>query len=391
MEFLTNSNIEFMKYRKVLVWVSVSLLLLAVVELFFWTGINLGIDFAGGTQLTVKMQQATEIQDLRNLFEEAGQRDVVIQQYGSDESNEVLIKAPVVEGSEEGSSQALIEALTRSLNTGLQGKVDLNQRGSDAISTVLTQADPDNRALDEDQGQAHYDALAASIIANRNSLGILSSWDDVKTDDMSDAAFAALQSSTGLGGFHVIQNDNVGPQIGSELRTKGVLAMVLSFLGMLSYIWYRFELQFGIGAIVAVVHDFMITLGLYALFDYEFNLPTIAAFLTLVGYSVNDTVVIFDRVRENRRRHRRRPLEEIINTSINQSLSRTILTSGTTLLVVVCLFVYGGEVLQGFAFILMIGVIVGTYSSIYVASPFTLLWEQHFGNRADNRPKAQAA
>ena len=385
MQFLTESKIEFMKYRKVLVWVSATLLVVAFAEIFFMTGINLGIDFAGGTQLTVRMRDAVPVDDLRRTFESAGLRDASIQQYGPVESQEVLIKAPVVEESEEGSSKLLIQALDDDLNSDRsESQIDLNQRGREVLATALTLADPDERKLvDDDQGQGHYDTVATAVIEQRNNLGLFSSWEQVQAvEGLSDGAFQTLQGQGFLGAFHVIQNENVGPQIGSELRTKGILAVVLSFLGMLMYIWYRFELRFGVGAIVAVVHDFMITLGLYALFDYEFNLPTIAAFLTLVGYSVNDTVVIFDRVRENRRRYRRKDLESVINVSINQTLSRTILTSGTTLLVVGCLYFLGGEVLKGFAFVLLIGVIVGTYSSIYVASPFTLLWEHYFGQKA---------
>jgi preprotein translocase subunit SecF len=218
---------------------------------------------------------------------------------------------------------------------------------------------------------------------------MFSTWDEVRVaDGLSEAAFATLQEKAALGAVHVLQNDNVGPQIGAELATKGIMAMVLSFLGMLAYIWYRFELRFGVGALVAVFHDFLITLGLYALLNFEFNLPTIAAFLTLVGYSVNDTVVIFDRVRENMARYRRMNLVELINLSLNQTLSRTVLTSGTTLLVVCCLFFLGGEVLRGFAFVLMVGVVIGTYSSIFVASPFTLLWEKHFGADSVRTKKA---
>ena len=144
----------------------------------------------------------------------------------------------------------------------------------------------------------------------------------------------------------------------------------------MAYIWYRFELRFGLGALVALVHDVSIALGAYAVLGYEFDVTSIAAFLTVVGYSVNDSVVIFDRVRENLRRNRRDPLAEVINRSLNQTLSRTLLTSGTTLLPVGTLFLFGGDVLRGFSFVLMMGVIVGTYSSIFVASPMVLLWER---------------
>ena len=168
-----------------------------------------------------------------------------------------------------------------------------------------------------------------------------------------------------------------------------MLAVLASMLGMLVYIWVRFELRFGIGALAAAVHDVLVTLGLFAFAGFEFNLTTVAAFLTLVGYSVNDTVVVFDRVRENMRRSRRTPLLEVMNQSLNQTLSRTILTGGTTLTACLALMILGGEVLRGFAFILFVGVIVGTYSSIYIASPFALLWEQVLRPRGAGAQRAE--
>ena len=223
----------------------------------------------------------------------------------------------------------------------------------------------------------------------RRDTGLIADWDAVAAaPGVGAGTVDALRGEAVLGGFAVLGAENVGPMIGAELRQKGVLAVVLSLVGMLAYIWYRFELRFGIGALVAVTHDVLIVLGLYALAGYEFNLTTIAAFLTLVGYSVNDTVVVFDRVRENLRRRRRQPLEEVMNLSLNQTLSRTVLTSGTTLLALGCLLVLGGDVLRGFAFILTLGIVVGTYSSIFVASPFALLWEKWFGVEAKARRAA---
>lgn len=388
---LNNPKIDFMKYRGIFVVVSISLLVVAFAELFFFTGINLGIDFKGGTQLTIKTGEALDVNSLRGTFESAGMREAVIQRYGPAEEHEFLIKAPVVEGSEEGSGTELIKALNDDLNSGISGKIDLNRQGREALTELLIQQDPDAVVdIEGDGGRSHYLAIATAVMEERRQNKMFTSWDQVRAaQGLSEASFAALQEGAALGAFHVLQNDNVGPQIGSELTTKGILAMVMSFVGMLAYIWYRFELRFGVGALVAVFHDALICLGLYALFDYEFNLPTIAAFLTLVGYSVNDTVVIFDRVRENMRRHRRMDLVDLMNMSLNQTLSRTILTSGTTLLVVGCLFFLGGEVLRGFAFVLMVGVVIGTYSSIFVASPFTLLWEKHFGGDKNTRNKAK--
>ncbi len=385
MEFLTDSKIDFMKYRGVFVWLSIALLAVALAELFFLTGINFGIDFAGGTQMTVRLRDEVDIQALRRTLEAAGLRDAQIQSFGEAADRQVLIKTPVAGESEEGSATALTDALNGDLNPDAGGRFDLNQRGKEALSALLFEADPDGRRIaDEDAAGEHYAQAAAAILAERQNLTLFESWDQVGR--VADPAILdVLQEKASLGAFNVLSTENVGPQIGSELRTRGVLAVTVSLIAMLLYIWWRFELRFGVGAVVAVFHDFLITLGLFAIFNYEFNLSTIAAFLTLVGYSVNDTVVIFDRVRENLRRHRRLPLVEIMNLSLNQTLSRTVLTSGTTLLVVGCLFFLGGEVIRGFAFVLLIGVIIGTYSSIFVASPFTLLWEQWFGGEREKQ------
>lgn len=403
MQLFANSQIPFMKYRKVVVWLSVALLVVAVVELIVLGGMNFGIDFSGGTQLTIKLKDdGPSLEDIRNSLNAAGIEGATLQQYGALEDHEILIKTPVkrVEGEsdeekdemEEGTGSDVIAALNAELNQGNDGKIDLNQRGRDTVMTLLLGADPDGKSADADEARAHYQAVADAIVSKRQELKIFGSMDDVlAVDGLSESAAQVIQSSSFVGNFQVLANENVGPQIGSELRTKGYLAVVMSLLGMLAYIWFRFELRFGVGALVAVFHDFLITLGLYALLDYEFNLPTIAAFLTLVGYSVNDTVIIFDRVRENMRRFKRLPLEEVMDISINQTLSRTMLTSGTTLLVVATLFFAGGEVLRGFAFVLMIGVLVGTYSSIFVASPFTLLWEQWRGSKHEAPTKAVQA
>lgn len=387
MQFLTHSRIDFMKYRGTFVWVSLLLLAIAIAELFFMPGgLNLGIDFAGGTQLTVAMRDEVDMERLRRTLEAAGMRQAALQRYGQAEDRQVLIKTPVAGESEEGSGKELIAALDMELNgDDGGGRLDLNRRGTETISTLLFGEDPDaRRSVDEDEAREHYRQIATAVVAERQKRALFTSWEEVGAV-IDDNILQVLRDKAFLGAFQVLQNENVGPQIGSELRTKGVLAMALSLIGMLLYIWYRFELRFGVGAVVALFHDFIITLGLFALINYEFNLPTIAAFLTLIGYSVNDTVIIFDRVRENMRRHRRLPLVEIMNLSLNQTLSRTILTSGTTLLVVGSLFFLGGEVLRGFAFVLLIGVVIGTYSSIFVASPFALLWERMFGQEARDR------
>lgn len=188
-----------------------------------------------------------------------------------------------------------------------------------------------------------------------------------------------FEKTFGAEGFEVRRTEMVGPKVGHELRRKGMLAVFWSLLGMLAYIWFRFELRFGVGAVVALAHDVAITLGALVVTGTAIDLPIIAALLTVVGYSVNDTIIVCDRIRENRRRMTRQPLAEVVNASINETLSRTIITSGTTLLVVVTLFIFGGGVIHDFAFTLLVGVLIGTYSSIFIASPILILWENLSG------------
>ena len=392
MEFFQNTTIDFMKYRKHFVLISVVLLAVSIFAVFIKGQLNLGIDFAGGTQLTLKFSEQPKVDELRDVISAAGVGDAQIQRFGAEDANEVIIKTATIVGSEEGSQAAVLDALDRRFNGESAGGFDLNQRGSDALASLLLQDDPDRVvAQDRDVAARHYEEIAEAILTQRREDGLLQSWDEVAAvAGVSNEVRTTLEDQTYLGEYAVLGSENVGPQIGAELRRKGILAIVSSLLGMLIYIWFRFELRFGVGALVAVTHDVLIVLGLFALSGFEFNLTTIAGFLTLVGYSVNDSVVVFDRVRENLRRSRREPLVETMNLSLNQTLSRTVLTSGTTLLAVGSLLLFGGDVLRGFAFIITVGVIVGTYSSIYVASPFALLWEKWFGKQSGRRAAGQS-
>lgn len=389
MQIFSDTKIDFMRYRRF--WISVSALILVVLIAFdFIGGLNLGIDFAGGTQLTVKFADEPDIDGLRNGLAEQGVEDALIQRFGDEDDNSVIIKTPLSEDSEEGDRDRIVGALTRA-QAGPAGAFDLNAGGALALSSKLIELDPDQLVgLDRAQAEEHYMAVAGAVSEVAKSAGILTSWEQLAdVPELSPEALEALRQNATLGSFRVIGAESVGPQIGAELRRSGTMAVVLALLGMLVYIWLRFELRYGVGALVAVTHDVLITLGLFAAAGLEFNLTTIAGFLTLVGYSVNDSVVVFDRVRENLRQNRRGSLTDVMNLSLNQTLSRTVLTSGTTLLVVGCLLFLGGDVLRGFAFILTLGVIVGTYSSIYIASPFALLWDRWFG--AEARAKRRAA
>ncbi|MGA1843591.1 MAG: protein translocase subunit SecF [bacterium] len=184
----------------------------------------------------------------------------------------------------------------------------------------------------------------------------------------------ALTQTIGADAFEIRRVEMVGPKVGKDLREKGIWAIIFATLGVLIYTWWRFEFVYALGAIIALIHDVLVTVGAFSLTNREFTLPVIAALLTIIGYSLNDTIVVFDRVRDNLKLMRNRSLKDILNTSINQTLGRTVLTSLTTFFVVFCLYVLGGEVINDFAFALIIGVIVGTYSSVYIASPVALFF-----------------
>lgn len=194
---------------------------------------------------------------------------------------------------------------------------------------------------------------------------------------ISDRVEESLSSIYGKGSFEVRRVEMVGPKAGADLRKKGIMAVSIAWIGMLIYITWRYEFRFALGGILALIHDVIVTTALLTVLNKEFTLTIIAALLTIIGYSINDTIVVFDRIRENARKNIKKDLAGVINSSINQTLSRTILTSFTVFLVLVALFLLGGSVIHDFAFVLLIGVIIGTYSSIFIASPLVLVWEKY--------------
>lgn len=202
-------------------------------------------------------------------------------------------------------------------------------------------------------------------------------------DTLAGRIQTTLEKRYGAGKLEIRRTEMVGPQVGKDLREKGVQAIIFSIIGMLIYVTFRFEFRFGVGAVIALVHDVLITLTAFTLLNLEIDLTIIAAFLTIVGYSVNDTVVICDRIRENLGKYHQLPLVAVINKSLNETLSRTILTSGLTLLSVIALFLFGGSVLHNFAFALLVGMIAGVYSTVFIASPILILWDNY---RASRKP-----
>ncbi len=290
-----------------------------VASMLFWHGIPLGVDFRGGTQVTVHFNGTPNEDHLRAAMSQAGVRDARIQR---------------------------ISGASNAAGPGAQNNVIISLPQSTAQDTA------------HDQGRA-----------------------EVET---------ALKQNYHDSPFSVQQVDIVGPTAGKQLQTQAWLATIYSLIGMLIYLWFRFELIYGVAAVVAVFHDTLITVGFFSLTNQEISLTVVAAILTLIGYSMNDTIVVFDRIRENLALSRRETLSQVVNRSINQTLSRTVLTSGLTFLTVLSLYLFGGEVLHGFSFALVIGILIGTYSSIAVAAPMLVAY-QDWRAKHGKRPALPAA
>jgi preprotein translocase subunit SecF len=394
MELFRQTNIDFLRWKWWAIGASWFLILVGAFAIFVQKGLRFGIDFAGGTQIALRFAGKPDIERLRKLLDAANLGDTGIQRYEEAEKNEVLIRVQQQKKEGRDVGQEVLNALRQGLDKPADpSRVDLNVQGRDALAGRLLAADPDRMAGRADVNAAdHYARVAERIIGRRSEVGIFRSPADVGgVPEVSAAVKEWVKANTNAGPFVLLSAENVGPQVGADLQKKALWAVALSTLGMLVYIAFRFRsLPFGVGAVIATVHDILITVGLLALFSREFNLVVVAALLTLVGYSVNDTVVVYDRIRENQRTPKKEPLETIINRSINQTLSRTVLTSGATMLVVVALFVLGGEVLNTFALTLIIGIITGTYSSIYVASPVVVIWKQFVDRRRARRVPVRA-
>ena len=239
-----------------------------------------------------------------------------------------------------------------------------------------SRADPEHLAGAPGAAEKYAQQAAAILNHRDQDLGGMFSSIDQLNGVADPAVVNQLKQGAYLSGFHVFAADIIGPQVGALLRRQALLATLYSLLGMLVYLWFRFELIYGVAAVVAVFHDTLITVGAFSLSNQEITLTVIAAILTLIGYSMNDTIVVFDRIRENLRLSRRETLTTVVNRSINQTLSRTVLTSGLTFLTVLSLYLFGGEVLHGFSFALVIGILIGTYSSIAVAAPMLVAYQE---------------
>jgi preprotein translocase subunit SecF len=383
-ELFRSTNIDWLGKKWYFLAFSLIFSVSGVLSILFWHHIKLGVDFRGGTLVYVQFDKPTDIDQIRQAFDRVGIHDARIQSYGTTKQ-QVIISLPQRANQDaalDADRQSIVQALNANYSgtgAGNQGKLDLNNTGKQALAQFLEQSDPEHLA---GAGAQKYAQQASAILDHRDHDlgGMFSSIEQL--NGVADPAIATqLKQSAYLSGYHVFNQEIIGPQVGALLRRQALLATLYSLLGMLVYLWFRFELIYGVAAVVAVFHDTLITVGAFSLTNQEITLTVIAAILTLIGYSMNDTIVVFDRIRENLRLSRRETLTTVVNRSINQTLSRTVLTSGLTFLTVLSLFVFGGEVLHGFSFALVIGILIGTYSSIAVAAPMLVAYQEWRGKR----------
>lgn len=370
-QILSDPKFDFMKRGQLLLGLSGMMVLLSVAVLLT-KDLNLGIEFTGGTELQIKYAEAPDLGQIRSVLRGAG-LTAQVTTIGAAEEHEVYIR--LTDESEQDDRGKLVGTVARTLRgDGEAGKTDLNIADQITLRDLLLTA--------PDMVPSAADRLSKAITSHRTDVAIFHSIDDAEAvPGLSAELHVFLAEHCFTGPLAVRSQSYVGPSIGQELMSKARLAIVLSLVMMLLYIWLRFQLRWGVAAVIALTHDTLITLALFALFGKELSLPVVAAFLTLVGYSVNDTVVVFDRIRENLRNRSGSGLVETINLSLNQTLGRTVVTSGLTWIVVFGLYLYGGPALNAFAFVLTVGIIVGTYSSIFVASPVLVLWDRWQGEK----------
>ncbi len=392
MELFRNTHFDFLGKKWPFIIASLVLTAAGLISIALHGGPRYGIDFKGGTLMTVKFLQTPPEDKIRAALDKRLPTAPTVQNFVGGE-NEVSIGT---EGADEQTlnknRQIVIDTLHSTFAQPSSGKLDLNNANQDSL--VNTLREPLQKAgvqLSDPQLQK----LAADILTFRNTpprSGLIANMDQLSAvPGVTPAILNAIRQESYLAPFTLRGTEVVGPKVGADLRRQAVWATLSALAGMLVYIWFRFEWIYGVAAVIAVFHDTIITIGLFSLFNKEISLTVIAALLTLVGYSMNDTIVIFDRIRENLRASRREPLYDVINRSVNQTLSRTIMTSGLTFLSVLALFLFGGPVLHGFSFALVVGIIVGTYSSVFIASPIVLFWHNFMDERRNTSPVLAAA
>lgn len=390
-------DFKFMNKRYIAFLFSGTIIVIGVI-LFFTRGFNLGVDFTGGSNIEVSYREDVKVQHLRDALSQVGLGKSTIQRVEG--TNRFFIKSAGVDveleeqttrtdentgqvkeqGESQENPQEEVEGagISRVLADALQTpeekalsveKKDLNNISRQEISGLLV-----SQKISRDTAEASAEKLVELRIGNES--GLINNFAEIEALGLRPRVVEVLKEQTYLGNFTFLSQEMVGPQVGHNLRKKTTLATVWAMLGMLIYIGIRFRFIFGVSAVITLLHDVLVTLSFILLFQVELTLPVVAAILTIVGYSLNDTIVVFDRIRDNMKIMKRQEVVLLLDSSINQTLSRTIMTSLTTLLTVMALFFFGGEVIHGFSFTLMIGIVLGTYSTIFQSCAWLKIWEQ---------------
>jgi preprotein translocase subunit SecF len=380
MELFRNTNFDFLGKKWPFIGLSLVLSVSGLISLAIKGGPRYGIDFRGGALMDVRFAYRPPVEKIRAALDKHFPVEVTAV---TSQPNEIIIGTDV--STDQKLSQArqiIVETLETNFGGAANGRLDLNNAGAAAIADRLREP---LQSAGAPISETQLQDLAKAITGYRDTpprSGIVPDYNALSSvPGVTPQVTGVLQQQTYLAPFNLRSTEIVGPRIGADLRRQAVMAVLYALGGMLVYIAFRFEWIYGVAAVVAVFHDTIITIGLFSIFNKEISLTVVAALLTLVGYSMNDTIVVFDRIRENLKILRREPLESLINKSVNQTLSRTVLTSGLTLLTALSLWIFGGQVLNGFAFALVVGIIVGTYSSIFVASPILVFWQDFMESR----------
>ncbi len=376
-ELFHEPKIDFMKYKWL--WIGISLCTItASLIIVPIKGVRKAVEFTGGAEVVLRYVETPRLEDVRAKLDASGLPSVSVTEFDTQKTGgkEIDIRVGLPE-KRAGEERDLAKKVTAVLypeevrNKVAQGMLDLNTSDQSTIAGRLVR----EAGVNPDEAGKIADAL---VTHRRENGGVFQNIAEAKGVQGLGAAAGWLDQHAFVGPFGLRQQQVIEASVSGEMRSKALWATAGALLGMLLYIWFRFQFQWGLGAIAALIHDTIFTLGLFSLSGFEANLPVIAAFLTLIGYSNNDTVVIFDRIRENLKTRGMANFEAVINDSINQTLSRTIITSFLTWLSVLALFLFGGPVLRPFAFVLLVGILVGTYSSIYIASPILTIWLKIF-------------
>ncbi len=368
MRIFENLHVDFLGKRNFFYGVSASLFLLGFINIIF-RGLQFGIDFKGGTEIVLQFQKPIDIANIRNDIQNIGLGNLELKTFGSETG--VLVRTELQQ-IPRTIYPKVVENINKAIENILPGITTKIIDSSSANSVTYAFPNPDTTDIIVDKlFNAGYQTGKVSEEQNNKQM--------VVRVGISDWIKSNLRDKVKDNSFTVLREELVGPKIGSELKQDAVIAIFLSLVVILIYLAFRFKFIFAFGAVVALFHDVLITMGLYAVLygvipglNLEIDLTVVAAFLTLIGYSINDTVIVFDRVREEMKIHKTTPIKEVMNMGINRTMSRTILTGGTTLMSVFVLLLLGGEVLRAFAFTLFFGIIIGTYSSIFVASALVL-------------------